>query len=342
MTQSVPRPVRWGILGTGGIAATFASDLKLVEGAVLAAVGSRTAEAATTFAARHGFARAHGSWADLAADDEVDVIYVATPHAFHQAAAAVCIAGGKHVLCEKPMTLDRPSSATLVEQARSRGLFLMEAMWMRCNPVIRRIAALVADGAIGEVTAVHADLGLQGPFPATHRLMDPALGGGALLDLGVYPINLAHLILGTPASVQAWAHLSPEGVDQNTGLLLGYPSGAVAALSCSLVAATGNAATITGTTGRIQLPPAFFMPRTFTLHRGADTEVFDLDFPGKGFQFEAEEVQRCLAAGEVESPLMPQATTLEIMGLLDAIREQIGVRYQPPRSGQPNSGRTTR
>jgi predicted dehydrogenase len=327
MTESAARPVRWGVLGTGGIAATFASDLTLVDGAVLAAVGSRTTEAATAFADRHGFARAHGSWAELAADDEVDVVYVATPHAFHRDAASVCIAAGKHVLCEKPMTLDRPSSAALVQQARDRGVFLMEAMWMRCNPAIRRIAELVADGAIGEVTAVHADFGLQGPFPATHRLMDPAQGGGALLDLGVYPINLAHLILGAPADVRAWAQLSPEGVDQNTGLLFGYPSGAVAALTCGLVGATGNVATITGTAGRIQLPPEFYMPRTFTLHRGGDAEVFDLDFPGKGYQFEAAEVQRCLAAGERESPLMPQDTTLEIMGLLDAIRERIGVRY---------------
>ncbi|MCA2213648.1 Gfo/Idh/MocA family protein [Jidongwangia harbinensis] len=327
MTQSVPRPVRWGILGTGGIAATFATDLKLTEGAVLAAVGSRTAEAATAFAERHGFARAHGSWADLAADDEVDVVYVATPHAFHHAAATVCIAGGKHVLCEKPMTLDLASSTELVRAARSRGVFLMEAMWMRCNPAIRRIVELIADGAIGEVTAVHADFGLQGPFPATHRLMDPAQGGGALLDLGVYPVNLAHLILGAPTEVRAWAQLSPDGVDQNTGLLFGYPSGAVAALTCSLVGATGNVATITGTTGRIQLPPDFYMPRTFTLHRGSEAEVFDLDFPGRGYQFEAAEVQRCLAAGELESPLMPQDTTLEIMGLLDDVREQIGVRY---------------
>jgi predicted dehydrogenase len=327
MTQSVPQPVRWGILGTGGIAATFATDLKLTEGAVLAAVGSRTAEAATGFAERHGFARAHGSWADLAADDEVDVVYVATPHAFHHAAATACIAGGKHVLCEKPMTLDLASATDLVQAARSRGVFLMEAMWMRCNPAIRRIVELIADGAIGEVTAVHADFGIQGPFPATHRLMDPALGGGALLDLGVYPINLAHLILGAPVDVRAWAQLSPEGVDQNTGLLFGYPSGAVAALTCSLVGATGNVATITGTTGRIQLPTDFYMPRTFTLHRGSESEVFDLDFPGRGYQFEAAEVQRCLAAGELESPLMPQSTTLEIMGLLDAVREQIGVRY---------------
>ncbi|SHM91462.1 Gfo/Idh/MocA family protein [Actinacidiphila paucisporea] len=228
-------------------------------------------------------------------------------------------------------------AARLVERARSRGVFLMEAMWMRCNPVIRRVAALVADGAIGEVTAVHADLGLQGPFSATHRLMDPALGGGALLDLGVYPVNLAQMILGAPDSVQAWARLSPEGVDQNTGLLLGYRSGAVAALTCGLVGGTGNAAMITGTAGRVDLPRGFFAPRSFTLHRGAGAEVVDLDFPGRGYQFEAEEVQRCLAAGEPESPLMPQATTLEIMGVLDTVRERIGVRYPPP--GQVSGSR---
>src|SRR5690349_4680760 len=149
--------VRWGILGTGGIARTFATDLPLVPGAELAAVGSRTGAAAAAFADRHGFARSHGSWAELAADPEVDVIYVATPHAFHLGAAMACLAGGKPVLCEKPMTLDLASSAELVREARARGLFLMEAMWMRCNPAVRRIAELVRDGAIGEVTAVQAD-----------------------------------------------------------------------------------------------------------------------------------------------------------------------------------------
>jgi predicted dehydrogenase len=318
---------RWGILGTGGIASTFATDLLLVEGAELAAVGSRTLPAATAFAERHGFARAHGSWDALAADPEVDVVYVATPHAYHQAAAMACLSAGKAVLCEKPMTLDRTTSALLVQESRANRVFLMEAMWMRCNPAVRRIAELVRDGAIGRVTAVHADFGLQGPFEATHRLRDPRLGGGALLDLGVYPINLAHLILGAPATVRPWAHLTPEGVDETTGLLFGYETGAVAALTCSINGASRNSASITGTEGRIDLPPGFFMPQTFTVTRGSSAEVVDVPFEGLGYRFEAEEVQRCLAEGLLESPLMPLGTTLEIMALLDTIREEIGVVY---------------
>lgn len=322
------KTVRWGILGTGGIAATFAADLPLVPGAELAAVGSRTTANAAAFAERHGFARAHGSWAELAADPEVDVVYVATPHAQHHAAAMACLAGGKAVLCEKPMTLDLASTAQLVQEARTHDLFLMEAMWMRCNPAIRAIVSLIADGAIGEVTNVHADFGLQGPFPASHRLRDPALGGGALLDLGVYPLNLAHLILGPPSTVHGWAHLTPEGVDDNTGVLLGYGSGAVASLGCSLIGETRNAASITGTQGRIDLPQGFFVPRTFTLTRaGADPEEINHPFQGSGYQYEAAEVQRCLAEGLLESPLMPHSTTMDIMTLMDTIRAEVGVVY---------------
>jgi predicted dehydrogenase len=321
--------VRWGILGTGGIATQFARDLPRVPGAELAAVGSRTTAAADRFAAEHGFARAHGSWAELAADPGVDVVYVATPHAFHLPAALACLEGGKAVLCEKPMTLDLASAARLVQEARSRGLFLMEAMWMRCNPAIRKLVELLEAGEIGDVTAVNADFGLQGPFPAEHRLRDPGLGGGALLDLGVYPINLAQLVLGTAAKVTSWAHLTPEGVDDNTGIVLGYASGAVAALTCSLIGETRNAASITGTLGRIDLPAGFFVPRSFTLHRGDTSELFEFPFEGSGYQFEAEEVQRCLLAGELESPLMTHDTTLEIMALMDTVREEIGVFYPP-------------
>ncbi|MCY1142711.1 Gfo/Idh/MocA family oxidoreductase [Actinoplanes sp. Pm04-4] len=320
--------VRWGILGPGGIAAQFAGDLSLVPGAELAAVGSRRPETATAFAERFGFARAHGSYADLAADPRVDVVYIATPHAFHAEAAHLCIEAGKSVLVEKPITLDLPSTAQLVAHAREKNVFLMEAMWMRLNPAIRKIAELVEEGAIGWVSAIHADFGLQGPFEAGHRLRDPKLGGGALLDLGVYPLNFAQLIMGAPASVQAWAHLTPERVDENTGILLGWEPGAVGALTCSINGQSRNNATITGTDGRIELPEGFFVPRTFTLHRpGRDPETFDLDFPGRGYQFEAAEVQRCLQAGELESPLMSHATTLEIMTLLDTIREEIGVIY---------------
>jgi predicted dehydrogenase len=320
--------IRWGVLATGGIASSFAGDLPLAPGAELAAVGSRRLDTAEEFAGRFGFARAHGSWAELAADPAVDVVYVATPHPFHYEAALACLAGGKAVLCEKPMTLDMASSARLVQEARTRGLFLMEAMWMRCIPAIGGIVEAVRDGAVGEVMAVHADLGLQGPFPATHRLRAPALGGGALLDLGVYPINLAHLILGAPATVQSWAHLTPEGVDENTGILFGYDSGAVAALTCGINGKTRNAASITGTAGRIDLPPHFYRARSYTLTRaGGEPEIVEFPFAGRGYQFEAAEVMRCLAAGEPESPLMPQETTLEIMNLMDTIRAEVGVTY---------------
>jgi predicted dehydrogenase len=324
------RTIRWGVLGTGWIASQFAEDLPLVEGAERAAVGSRTAARAQEFAQRHGFARAHGSWAELAADPDVDVVYVATPHAQHYAAAMACLAGGKAVLCEKPMTLDLPSSAALVQEARGRRVFLMEAMWMRCNPAIRRVAALVADGAIGEMVSVHADFGVQGPFEATHRLRAPELGGGALLDLGVYPLHLAHLMLGAPATVQSCAKLTPEGVDETTGMLLGYASGAVAALTCSINGPSRNAATITGTRGRIDLPISFWAARSYQLFRsGHEPELVESPFPGHGYQFEAAEARRCLTAGELESPLVPQEATLEVMNLMDTIRGEIGVVYPP-------------
>ncbi|MGB2571962.1 Gfo/Idh/MocA family protein [Micromonospora citrea] len=319
---------RWGILATGHIAGRFAEDLRLVPGAELVAVGSRTPESAERFAARHGAARWYGSWTELAADEQVDVIYVATPHAAHYEATRVCLDAGRAVLVEKPFTLDLPTSAELVETARARGVFLMEAMWMRTNPLILRLTQLVAEGAIGEVTGVRADFGAAGPFPPEHRMRARALGGGALLDLGVYPVSLAHLLLGVPQHVHAWAKLGPEGVDENTGIVLGYDSGAVATLSCGMVGATPLTASITGTTGRIDLPEPFFRPGSAVLHRaGAEPETFTDELVGGGYQYEAAEVQRCLAAGLTESPLVPHSATLEVMALLDGIRQRIGVHY---------------
>jgi predicted dehydrogenase len=315
------RPVRWGILATGWIAARFVEDLRLVPGAEVVAVGSRAPEAARAFAGTHGIPRAYGSWAELAADPDVDVVYVATPHAAHHAASLTCLRAGKAVLCEKPFTLDRPGAAELVDAARERGLFLMEAMWTRCDPAVRRVQELVGEGAIGEVTGVTADFGVAGPFAPTHRLRARELGGGALLDLGVYPITIAHLFLGAPQHVRAWAKLGPEGTDENTGVLFGYESGAVAALTCGLVGPTPLTATVTGTTGRVELAAPFFRPPAFTVHRaGEPPEAVEWPVPGTGYQFEADEVQRCLRAGLVESPLVPHATTLEV-------RARIGVTY---------------
>jgi predicted dehydrogenase len=214
----------------------------------------------------------------------------------------------------------------------------MEAMWMYCNPLVRRLAALVGDGAIGEVRTVQADFGLAGPFTPDHRLRDPALGGGALLDLGVYPVSFAHLLLGEPERIQADALLSPEGVDLNTGMLLGWSqSGATALLSCSVTAGTPVTASVTGTAGRIDLPQGFFFPDRFVLHRegGHEPEEFTAEGRRDSLQHEAAEVMRCLRAGETESPLVPPLAfgmgdpngSLAVTRTLDAVRDRIGVRY---------------
>lgn len=326
--EAPPRKVRWGILSTGNIASSFTEDVRLLPDAEIAAVGSRTPEAAQRFADRYGIPRAHGSWDALAADPDVDVVYVATPHSAHHAAATLMIDAGKAVLVEKPFTINETEARDLVDRAGAAGVFCMEAMWMRCNPVIRRLAAMLAEGAIGEIRNVHADFGLAEPFAPTHRLRAPELGGGALLDLGVYPVSLAHLLLGAPAAVAAWAQLTPEGVDANTGMLFGYDAGATALLSCSLVADLSLTATITGTAGRVELPRPLFRPEHFTLHRdGAEPVTVTEPIHGVGYTHQAAEVMRCLRAGRTESPLVPLADTLAVMATLDAVRRQIGVRY---------------
>ncbi|MFI8432590.1 Gfo/Idh/MocA family protein [Streptomyces sp. NPDC079020] len=323
--------VRWGVLATGGIAASFTADVRAMPDAEVVAVASRTDASAKAFADRFGIGRAYGSWAELVADDTVDIVYVATPHSAHREAAGLALEAGKHVLCEKAFTLDARQAAELVALARERGLFLMEAMWMYCNPVIRRMTELVRDGAIGEIRTVQADFGFAGDFGPGHRLRDPALGGGALLDLGVYPVSFAQLLLGEPDRVQADALLSPEGVDLNTGMLLGWDSGATALLSCSIVGHHPTAATVIGTAGRIDFPHSFFYPERFVLHRaGAEPEEITTG-PGPrgltGLQYEAAEVMRAVRAGERESPLVPLDGSLAVMRTLDAVRERVGVRY---------------
>ncbi|BFV59133.1 Gfo/Idh/MocA family oxidoreductase [Kitasatospora sp. CMC57] len=326
---STDRPIRWGVLATGGIAAAFTEDLLAVPGAEVAAVASRSEASARAFADRFGIPRAYGSWAELAADPEVDVVYVATPHAAHLAATTLMLEAGKAVLCEKPFTLSAPQAEQLAATARARGSFLMEAMWMYLNPAVRRIVELVRDGAIGEVRAVHADFGFPAPADPAHRLWDPAAGGGALLDLGVYPVSFAHLLLGEPEQVKAVATLTPEGVDEHTGMVLSHPGGALSLLSCSLVADYGQRASVHGTTGRIELPADFFHAGGFVLHQdGKPAEEYVIDRgPGNGLGLEATEVVRCLRAGLTESPLVPLDGTLAVMRTLDAVRSQIGVVY---------------
>jgi predicted dehydrogenase len=323
----VSTPIRWGILATGRIAAAFVEDLRLLPDASVAAVGSRSVEAARRFADAHGITRAYGSWAELVADPEVDVVYVATPHSAHHAATLACLRAGKPALTEKPLTLDAAQASELVDLARAKGLFLMEAMWTRCFPALAHARRLVDDGVIGRVTTVHADFGAYTTEEPTHRLLARELGGGALLDLGVYPVTLAQVFLGAPDSVRAWADLGAEGTDRNTAMILGYRSGALASLTCSLVGTTPTTAVVTGTAGRIEFPGDFYRPDRLTVHRGAERQVVLLPHEGRGYQFEAAEVHRCLRAGLTESPLVPHADSLAVMRTLDRIRAEIGVTY---------------
>ncbi|MFC5219135.1 Gfo/Idh/MocA family protein [Streptomyces coerulescens] len=323
--------VRWGILATGGIAAAFTADLVDLPDAEVVAVASRRQESADAFAERFGIPRAYGDWAALAEDGDIDVVYVATPHSAHREAAGLCLEAGRNVLCEKAFTLNAREAEELVALASSRNRFLMEAMWMYCNPLVRRLKALVDDGVIGEVRHVQADFGLAGPFPPSHRLRDPAQGGGALLDLGVYPVSFAQLLLGEPSDVTARAMMSPEGVDLQTGALLSWDSGALASLHCSIAGGTATSASITGSAGRIDVPSGFFFPESFVLHRdGRDPEEFTADpadGPRNTLRHEAAEVMRALRAGETESSLVPLEGTLAVMRTLDAIRDRVGVRY---------------
>ncbi|MER7978633.1 Gfo/Idh/MocA family oxidoreductase [Streptomyces sp. NPDC095817] len=331
--------VRWGILATGGIAAAFTADLVDMPDAEVVAVASRTDASAKAFAERFGIPRAYGDWASLAADEDVDVVYVATPHAAHRQAAGMCLEAGRNVLCEKAFALNAREAGELVALARRHDRFLMEAMWMYCNPLVRQLKTLVDDGVIGEVRTVQADFGLAGPFPPSHRLRDPAQGGGALLDLGVYPVSFAQLLLGEPSDVVARAVLSEEGVDLQTGALLSFESGALASVHCSINGGTPVAASVTGSEGRIDVPDGFFFPDHFVVHRdGREPQTFRAEpsaGPRNSLRHEAAEVMRALRAGERESPLVPLDGTLAVMRTLDTIRDRVGVRY-PGEAGGPD------
>lgn len=322
--MTVADTVRWGILATGPIATSFATDLALVPDNELVAVGSRSEPAARAFADLHGAARAHGSYAELVNDPDVDIVYVATPHARHLDDVRLCFAAGKHVLCEKALTMNGDDTAALVAEARTLGLFFAEAMWMRTNPNIGRVRQLAADGVCGEVLQVRAELGFAAR-PERVRLWDPALGASALLDVGIYPLTFAHLILGEPSGIAAAGTLSERGIDVSGGATLTYGSGAVASIAWTQVAAGDNRAVVAGPEGRIELPQRFHEPTELTVVRGADRATTRLPVTGRGYAHEIEEVAACLRAGATESVLLPLDATVSIQRQMDEILSQLGV-----------------
>jgi predicted dehydrogenase len=324
----VNETIRWGIVGPGRIAEKVAEDFAVVDGARPVAVASRSAARAEDFAVRHGIDRAYGSYAEILADPDVDVLYVATPHAQHHALALAALRAGKALLVEKSFTATTAGAAEVIELARATGIFVMEAMWTRFQPAVVALRELVADGAIGEVRSVQADLGVAREYDPSDRLFDLALGGGALLDLGVYVVSFAQMLLGTPERVVAAGSLFPSGVDAEAALLLDHGDGRTATLTTSLRQALPGQARVFGTAGWIDVLPRFHHPQTIVLHRaGAEPETITEPPTGGGYAHELIEVTACLRAGRPESAVMPLADTLAVQTVLGEAADQLGVRH---------------
>jgi len=320
--------IRWGILGTGKIARAFATALRDVPDVELAAVASRSLDSATEFAREYGAKRAHGDYQALADDDGVDVIYIATPHAMHHENAIMCLEGGKALLVEKAFTLNRREAQEIIDLARERNLFVMEAMWTRFQPAMREAKCMIDMGEIGNVRNLQADFGFPADAGPEHRLFNPVLGGGSLLDLGIYPLSMAAFFLGPVKGARGYGELTPAGVDMQASFVLQHEGGALSACSCSLNSWTPTTLTICGDKGFLRLHGRFHHTEHFTvgLNRGDERE-FHFPRIGNGYAHEAMEVGRCLRAGLLESPAMPLDETVELMGVLDELRAQLGVRY---------------
>jgi predicted dehydrogenase len=313
-------PLRWGIISTGGIARTFVNDLQYTDSGVAVAVGSRTIEAANTFADKFAIPRRYDSYEELVRDPDVDAVYVGTPHPMHFENAKLALEAGKPVLVEKAFTMTAEDARQLVAIARAKKLFLMEAMWTRCLPHVAAVNQLIADGALGDIIAVGADHGQHFDYDPASRWFNPELGGGALLDLGVYPVSFASMLLGTPSKMVTMIELAPTGVDRQVSMIFGYDGGAQAYLNTTADAKTPTTATIAGTKARIEIDGDFYAPSSFTLvTRAGESRRYEFATQGRGLHYEAAEVARCLSEGLLESPLMPLDETVSIMQTMESV-----------------------
>lgn len=327
MTDQHPG-LRWGILATGGIAHAFAQDLR-TSGRDLTAVGSRRREAADAFAAEFGIAHAHGSYEDLVADPDVDIVYISTPHPLHAENATLALEAGKHVLVEKPFTLNAAEASRVRDVAAEKGLLAMEAMWTRYLPHMVRVRELIADGALGDIRALTADHTQRITTDPAHRLNALELGGGALLDLGIYPISFAWDILGAPLTVGATATFGPTGADSEVATVFSHASGALSTTLSAAHAAGPNTAHVIGTEARIDIDHVWYSPTSFRLVAADDTivEEYRSSVAGRGMQYQALAAERYVAEGANDSDILPIDETVAIMGTLDAVRTLIGLRY---------------
>jgi predicted dehydrogenase len=329
LPQGLPH-TRWGICGTGRMASTIASELAALrdQGAQLCAVASRNLAVAETFARTHAVPRAYGSYADLARDAAVDVIYIATPPSLHCENALDCIEHRKAVLCEKPFALNAAQATRMVRAARERGVFLMEAMWTRFLPAIAAVRTLIADGALGKIRLLVGGGGFIPGFDPRTPLFDRALGGGVLLDAGVYLVSLASMLLGNPQEVIARGILGRSGVDEQDALLLRYPGGAQALFYVSLSTRRSPDLEILGEDGRLLIEAPVFRPTRLVLSKAnAQPSVLEHPVDGPGYRGELLEVMAAVATGRRESLVMPLSDSVSVMRTLDSIRNAVGLRY---------------
>jgi predicted dehydrogenase len=325
--QAGSHVIRWGVVGPGAIASGFAEAMAQTDGGTIVAVASRSAERAAAFGDRFSIPSWYADYEALAADPAVDVVYVATPQSRHESHTLLMLEAGKHVLCEKPFALNATQGARMVAQARARGLFLMEAIWSRYLPAYLSLVDLIGEGRIGDPLLVEADFGFRRPLEPDHRLFDLALGGGALLDLGIYPIQLCSLVLGSPQRVVAEGVVGVTGVDEVNAAVLRYAGERMGVIKSAIRVGMACTARISGTDGWIDLPAFMHCPSSLTVTTSGGSERIEASYEGNGLRFEIEEVHRCLSEGLRESPSMPLDETLDLAATLDAIRAQLGVVY---------------
>lgn len=319
--------VRWGIIGLGNIAHQFARGLPFVPGAELAAVASRSREKAEAFGREFGAARCYGSYDEITRDDDVDAVYIATPHPLHCENTIMCLEAGKAVLCEKPFAMNAQQAGRMIAAATEADLFLMEAMWTRFMPLMARLREL-AESELCDVRLVQADFGFSSGFDPASRVYDPRLGGGAVLDVGVYPVSFASMLLGSPQRIAGFAHLGRTGIDEQNAFVIDYGNSKMALLASAVNLQTARVAYVIGTQGRICIHSPWFMSTRMTLTRAdGSEEEMHLPYEANGYNYETAEMMRCMAQGLKESPLLPLGETMEIMRTMDALRAQWELRY---------------
>jgi len=320
---------KWGIIGPGRIAQKFAAALSLVPNASLHAVASRDGNRARQFAADYHAPFFYDNYEALACNDEIDAVYIATPHSFHHAHVLLCLQKNKAVLCEKPMSVNYDSTMEMVAVARQKKVFLMEAMWSRFMPIINKTVQLINEGEIGAVKYLRADFGFVAPFDKDSRLYDLKLGGGSLLDIGVYPLFLALLIMGKPDEIKSFSHLAKTGADETTNALLYYSNGMMANILSSIVAQTPFTAEISGTEGTITLERPWYKGNVLHVRKkDIITQTISLPHVDNGFEFQVMEVQKCLDEKITESPLMPLSFSLLMSSTVNEIARASGITYQ--------------